>query len=656
MKILPAIILVWFSLLTVGLAQQDADNRYLLIYEQLQQADGLFQSGQLPEALAAYQTAQSQLQSFQQIYPDWDTDIVSYRLKNLADKIAELKAQLPAATTAGAHAVPASATNAPAPSRDQSAALQSLQQQLQALKDDNTRLQSKLQEALAMQPQTVDASALAKANDQIRELMKENDLLRVSQHPNKSSKSDADFAQLQARLAESEKARAEQQARIDKLSDQNRSLQLALENSGTTNADFFIRLREENRRLQARLDAMQAGAGQSPAQLAEDKAEAAKLKSAVEVAKLEKAALEERLNHVAAETVVTDERFQATLSQLTAQRDELAKKLKESTPTAAPTQVIEVNTSAPAEPIVHTNAPPAAIPPPPVSTMQTPGNAPSVTSAPIDQTIHAETPPPGVEQPVTTMQVSSSALPATTPPVATEQTPPAQPAHAAPPPALVSAPPPSEIPAPQESPVSTQTANQPLPAGSSDLVASAQQHFSNHELDLADGDYRKLLKLAPGNAMVLANLAAIELDENKLDDAQKHITDALDRSPDDAYNIAMAGKIEFARADYEKALRDLNRAAQLDPNNPETQNYLGLTLSHLGQTDAAEAALIKAIKLDPHYAPAHNNLAVIYMSEIPPLPQLARWHYQKALDDGQPRNPDLEKLLAGKGAPVSTGN
>ena len=156
MKLFAATIFVWFSLMTAGLAQQDADNRYLLIYEQLQQADGLLQGGQLPEALAAYQAAQSQLQSFQQIYPDWDTDIVSYRLKNVADKIAALKAQLPASPAAGAPAAPhPSATNAPAPSPDQSAALQSLQQQLQSLKDDNTSLQAKLQEALATKPEAV---------------------------------------------------------------------------------------------------------------------------------------------------------------------------------------------------------------------------------------------------------------------------------------------------------------------------------------------------------------------------------------------------------------------------------------------------------------------------------------------------------------------
>jgi len=37
---------------------------------------------------------------------------------------------------------------------------------------------------------------------------------------------------------------------------------------------------------------------------------------------------------------------------------------------------------------------------------------------------------------------------------------------------------------------------------------------------------------------------------------------------------------------------------------------------------------------------------VIYLTQNPPLPQLARWHYQKALDLGAPPDPDVEKSLA----------
>jgi Tfp pilus assembly protein PilF len=57
----------------------------------------------------------------------------------------------------------------------------------------------------------------------------------------------------------------------------------------------------------------------------------------------------------------------------------------------------------------------------------------------------------------------------------------------------------------------------------------------------------------------------------------------------------------------------------------------------------AEAALRKAVQLQPGYAGAHYNLAVVYATQKPPAPELARWHYQKAVDAGHPRNPDLEK-------------
>ena len=73
-------------------------------------------------------------------------------------------------------------------------------------------------------------------------------------------------------------------------------------------------------------------------------------------------------------------------------------------------------------------------------------------------------------------------------------------------------------------------------------------------------------------------------------------------------------------------------------------------MSRKGQRQQAETALRKAIQFNPAYAPAHNNLAVLYLSQDPPAPLLARWHYQKALDAGQAHNPDLEKMLADKGA------
>ena len=189
-----------------------------------------------------------------------------------------------------------------------------------------------------------------------------------------------------------------------------------------------------------------------------------------------------------------------------------------------------------------------------------------------------------------------------------------------------------------------------LPAGSGALVAQAQSFFVARQYDRAETNYLQILQQDTNNALVLGNLAAIEMEEGKLDDAEQHLKAALAQNPDDAFNLSKLGSLEFQQGKYDEALDSLGRAAKLDPQNPEIENCLGLTLSHKGLRVQAETALRRAIQIDPNYAAAHNNLAVIYISEQPPLVQLARWHYQKALDAGQPRNPDLEKALDGAGA------
>ena len=191
-----------------------------------------------------------------------------------------------------------------------------------------------------------------------------------------------------------------------------------------------------------------------------------------------------------------------------------------------------------------------------------------------------------------------------------------------------------------------------LPGGSAALVVQAEKYFSDGDYAKAEAVYREILQRDPNNAPALANLATIEMQQNKLADAETHITAALAQTPDDAYDLLTLGNLKFHQQKYDEALDALSSAAKLAPANPQIQNYLGVTLSEKGLRPQAEAALRKAIELDPNYAAAQNNLAVIYLSEKPPSPSMARLHYQKALGLGQPRNPDLEKKLADLGAPV----
>ena len=182
-----------------------------------------------------------------------------------------------------------------------------------------------------------------------------------------------------------------------------------------------------------------------------------------------------------------------------------------------------------------------------------------------------------------------------------------------------------------------------MPAGSATLVAQAQRYFGDKRLDKAEETYLQVLHQDEHNVYTLANLAAIQLELGHLSQAEKHVNEAVSLAPDDAYSLTIQGYLKFKQEKYDDALDVLSRAAKIKPENAEIQNYLGLTLSQKGLRGPAETALRKAIQINPSYASAHNNLAVVYLAQKPPSIELARWHYQKALAAGHPRNPELEK-------------
>jgi tetratricopeptide (TPR) repeat protein len=586
--------LVLIAFLTPARAQQDTDEKYIAIYGVVQQAESLADTGEPHQALASLTDAQAQLQRFQKIYPSWNPGIISYRLDDLAKKIATVQAQIAAANAP----VPPVAADGSPPSAEAvrlSVEAENLRTQVVSAQSENQTLQAKLKEALSTQPAAIDADELAKAQEQILSLMKENDLLKASEtvasENNNAGRDTNGISQLRRRLADSFNKYSEEHSRAEKLVTENTVLQKDLKQVGGQDPASLDLLRSENGRLQSQLTALQSAANEASAakelatKLKDSHTQIASLQTEVKVVTLEKGALENKVVQLAAQVAeLRAANFEGRIRDLTEQRDQLAKQLADAgikTPRkGAAAQLAALNDEMQAlraRVAVDESKP---VPYTPDELVWFRQNAPQPYTGPTAHSIHE------------------------------------------------------------------------LPPGAAELVASAQRHFSKHEYDQAAADYKKILEQDQNNGLILANLATIELQQDKLADAEKHITVALAQNPDDAYNLSTLGYVKFREEKYDDALDVLSRAAKVDPNNPEIQNYLGVTLSHKGLRVQAETALRRAIQLNPLYAPAHNNLAVVYLNQTPPSPLLARWHYQKALDAGQPRNPDLEKLLAEKGAPV----
>ena len=80
-----------------GCAGTEADDQYISIHSLIQEADKLNSGGQPGEALPKYLEAQKALQQFQKGYPEWNPNVIKFRLNYVAAKIAEVSPRVPGA-------------------------------------------------------------------------------------------------------------------------------------------------------------------------------------------------------------------------------------------------------------------------------------------------------------------------------------------------------------------------------------------------------------------------------------------------------------------------------------------------------------------------------------------------------------------------------
>lgn len=602
-----------------------ADEQYVQIYTLIEEGDSL-EATQPAQALAKYTEAQTELQTFQKVYPGWNDRIVNFRLNYLASKIVILSPHNLSAPSAPAvpsvapqnrvvsepspsvvvapvqpqpvqprisTTVVASQPVQPSPASYFQDQIADLQNQLNRLQSDKSLLEAKLREALAARPVGADPVEFAKAQSQIRMIQKENELLQVtlSQEREKAAAvaNSSELTQAKHELADTKRQLAEQLARADQLTQENASLRFQLK-SLSTNDEELASLRAENDTLKALVKKPGAGApaqdGDTIRQLAGARATIAELESDKEVWRLEKIALQDRVRQLSSQGTVAAAApvwsgDSEHLKQLERERDELQKKLD-------------------------------------VAQKELYGRKAKGTAAQVDE----------LAEELEILRARLDVYESKPVPYTAEEL------------ALFKKPD-TAVADPHEGEKSVRE----LPPGTVELVAEAQEDFARKSYEQAEQKYQEILKHDKKNVSTLANLAAIQLEMSHYEDAEKNIKAALAVAPNDAFSLSILGNLRFRQGRYDDALDALSRAAKLDPRNAEIQNFLGLTLSEKGMRSAAETAFRKAIILNPNYGGAQNNLAVFYLTQKPPSLELARWHYEKAIATGFPRNPDLEKLL-----------
>ncbi len=162
----------------------------------------------------------------------------------------------------------------------------------------------------------------------------------------------------------------------------------------------------------------------------------------------------------------------------------------------------------------------------------------------------------------------------------------------------------------------------------------------------AEKEYLQVLRQDENNVDVLYYLGHVQFAAGRLDDCEKTVHRALALAPNDPGNLYLLGILRYGQEKLDDALDALSRSAALNSTNAATQFSLGSVLAAKGLRAEAQTAFRKALEIDPAFADAHFNLALVYAAEKPPSLALARWHYQKAVDDGHEKSDKLEKMLA----------
>ncbi|MEI6034446.1 MAG: tetratricopeptide repeat protein [Verrucomicrobiae bacterium] len=184
-----------------------------------------------------------------------------------------------------------------------------------------------------------------------------------------------------------------------------------------------------------------------------------------------------------------------------------------------------------------------------------------------------------------------------------------------------------------------------LPDDTRDMVDQARKLFGQGRFDEAEKLYQQIVASAPNNYFALSNLGVAQIQARKLSAAEVALKKAMEINPKDSFAATNLGVVYCKQGRFDEAIVSLEGAVASDAKDHIAENYLGICYGEKGRRQQAEDAFKRSIAIREEYPDAHFNLAVLYATGEPPSLDLAKEHYQIALQHGSDPDPSLEQLF-----------
>lgn len=144
--------------------------------------------------------------------------------------------------------------------------------------------------------------------------------------------------------------------------------------------------------------------------------------------------------------------------------------------------------------------------------------------------------------------------------------------------------------------------------------------------------FQRAVALKPDYVEAHNNLAAVLIDENRLEEAEHHCRQAVALRPGTVSTHFALGLVLQKQERWSEAEAVYERAVLLPPPYPQSWNNLAIVRMSLGKLDEAIAALDQALRLDPDYAEAYYNLGTVHQERGAYADALAAYRRAAALN------------------------
>ncbi|MGB2862200.1 MAG: tetratricopeptide repeat protein, partial [Sedimentisphaerales bacterium] len=146
-------------------------------------------------------------------------------------------------------------------------------------------------------------------------------------------------------------------------------------------------------------------------------------------------------------------------------------------------------------------------------------------------------------------------------------------------------------------------------------LRAAVEFIKGNDFTGAERQCRKSLELNPKNAKAHATLGIALSRQDRLDEANDHLSEAIRLDPTDYEAHYTLGQTMTRQKKFDDAIRHFSVVLRLRPDYTQAHGYMGSLLLARGTLDQAVTHLSEALRLDPNYADAHYNMGQVMLRQ-----------------------------------------